>query len=235
MLSSNLRTALLLTVAMICAAIGAVVARPAPISRGAGSAFQLEQIVPLAFGSWKVVPQPSLQLINPQTQELLDKLYSQLLTRVYVNDKGYRIMLSMAYGDDQRGGLQAHMPEVCYPAQGFTLLSRERADVPAVSGTIPVQRLNTRLGARQEPITYWFSFGNHAMAGNDRWQMRLIEFRFGLSGQVPNGLLVRVSSIDAEAPAAYLQHDRFIQDLLESLSPADRLLISGIADVRASR
>ena len=27
----------------------------------------------------------------------------------------------MAYGDDQRGGLQAHRPEVCYPAQGFKL------------------------------------------------------------------------------------------------------------------
>ena len=30
----------------------------------------------------------------------------------------------MAYGDDQRGGLQAHRPEVCYPAQGFKVTSQ---------------------------------------------------------------------------------------------------------------
>lgn len=49
-----------------------------------------------------------MQVVNPQTQELLDKLYSQILTRTYVNAKGYRIMLSLAYGSDQRGALQAH-------------------------------------------------------------------------------------------------------------------------------
>jgi len=51
----------------------------------------------------------------------LDKLYSQILNRVYVNATGYRIMLLLAYGSDQHGSLQADKPEVCYPAQGFAL------------------------------------------------------------------------------------------------------------------
>jgi EpsI family protein len=45
----------------------------------------------------------------------------------YVNASGYRIMLSLAYGSDQRGALQAHKPEVRYPAQGFTLHGRSGA------------------------------------------------------------------------------------------------------------
>src|SRR6267378_4531886 len=90
-------------------------------------------------------------------QALLDKLYSQILTRTYVNSAGYRIMLSLAYGSDQRGSLQAHKPEVCYPAQGFALQANEAASIATSYGAIPVRRLLTSLGARKEPVTYWFT------------------------------------------------------------------------------
>jgi EpsI family protein len=228
MIFSKLHTALALAVVMTCTAIGAVIARPAPAASGSDPAFQLERIIPSTFGTWKVVQQPSLQLVNPQTQELLDKLYSQLLTRVYVDEKGYRIMLSIAYGDDQRGGLQAHMPDVCYPAQGFKLLSRERADVGTAFGPIPSRRVNASLGTRIEPVTYWFNFGSQALASDSPWERRMIEFRFGLSGKVPNGILVRVSSIDGDTHGAYRQHDRFIQDLVMALAPVDRGRIAGV-------
>jgi EpsI family protein len=228
MLSSQLHTSLILAIAMVCTAVGAVVARPSPVARGANLAFQLEQSVPLTFGSWKVVPQPSLQLVNPQTQELLDTLYSQLLTRVYVNDAGYRIMLSMAYGDDQRGGLRAHMPEVCYPAQGFKLHSREKADVSTAFGSIPARRVNTSMGTRVEPITYWFNFGSQVLASDNPWEKRMIEFRLRLSGKVPNGILVRVSSIDSDTRGAYRQHERFAEDFIAALAPIDRVRIAGL-------
>src|SRR6187455_2857340 len=116
------RIALLIATLMVAASIGGVVAKPgvkvsdeAPIS--------LEKMIPQQFGDWREEPQRYVQVVNPQTQELLDKLYSQILTRTYVNSSGYRVMLSLAYGTDQRGSLQAHKPEVCYPAQGFQLHS----------------------------------------------------------------------------------------------------------------
>ena len=113
----------------------------------------LGTIVPVAFGDWREA-QEGAQVVNPQTQRLLDSLYSQILTRTYVNKQGYRIMLSLAYGDDQRGGLQAHRPEVCYPAQGFKLHMQREGSLQTAFGTIDVRRLTTSLGSRNEPITY---------------------------------------------------------------------------------
>ena len=86
--------------------------------------------VPESFGDWIALTGQPAQVVNPQTKALLDSLYSQILTRTYVHKDGYRIMLSMAYGDDQRGGLQAHRPEVCYPAQGFKVGSRADGPLP---------------------------------------------------------------------------------------------------------
>jgi EpsI family protein len=114
--------------ALMCgAAIAGVAARPSAKAADRGNAIVLETAVPRGFGEWTELLDQKAQVVNPQTEELLRQLYSQVLSRTYVNKDGYRIMLSMAYGDDQRGGLQAHRPEVCYPAQGFKL-GRPRTD-----------------------------------------------------------------------------------------------------------
>lgn len=59
--------------------------------------------------------------ITPELANNLDKLYSQTLTRTYINNDGYRIMLSVAYGENQLSSdvTQVHRPEFCYVAQGF--------------------------------------------------------------------------------------------------------------------
>ena len=120
------RIALVLATLMCGASIAGYTVRPNAKATDKGNAISLEAIVPKAFGDWASCPNEAAQVVNPQTQELLDKFYSQILTRTYVNKHGYRIMLSLAYGDDQRGGLQAHRPEVCYPAQGFKHRARWR-------------------------------------------------------------------------------------------------------------
>jgi len=58
-------------------------------------------------------------------------------------------MLSLAHASDQRGSFQAHKPEVCYPAQGFTLRKNEASQLATPFGEIPAQRLFTTLGPRQ--------------------------------------------------------------------------------------
>ena len=93
----------------VAAAVG-VAARPSSKPSGAGPRYVLETIVPKEFGGWREIAQEGAQVVNPQTQELLNKLYSQILTRTYVNASGYRVMLSLAYGDDQRADLTAHKP-----------------------------------------------------------------------------------------------------------------------------
>jgi EpsI family protein len=205
--------------------VGAIVLRPdqkvAQIS-----AISLETMIPKDFGDWKEEPQRNLQVVNPQTQALLDKLYSQILARVYINKDGYRVMLSLAYGSDQRGALQAHKPEVCYPAQGFTLHSSKNSPLNTPFGEIPAQRLHTSLGPRQEPVTYWFTVGDTAV--QSKLQKRLIDIRYGLTGQIPDGLLFRISSIDENQIRANQLQDQFVNQLLQAITPEDRKRLSGL-------
>ena len=85
-------TAWILAGLMCGAAIAGVVGRPNTTARQLGGAIHLETAVPKQFGDWTKLPDEGGQVVNPQTQELLDKLYSQILTRTYVNKDGYRIM-----------------------------------------------------------------------------------------------------------------------------------------------
>jgi len=221
------RIALLITGLMFAASVGAIVARPTTKASDLGQALSLEATVPHQFGDWREAPQ-AVQVVNPQTQELLDKLYSEILTRTYVNSSGYRIMLSLAYGSDQRGSLQAHKPEVCYPAQGFTLQANEAASVATSYGAIPVRRLLTSLGARKEPVTYWFTVGDKASP--TQIEKRLVEMRFALTGRIPDGMLFRVSSIDADPAHAFEAQDRFVAELLKAVSAEGRKRLSGLGD-----
>ena len=210
---------------MFAASGGAIVARPTTKASDLGQALSLEATVPHQFGDWREVPQ-AVHVVNPQTQELLDKLYSEILTRTYVNSGGYRIMLSLAYGSDQRGSLQAHKPEVCYPAQGFTLRANDAANVDTAYGAIPVRRLLTSLGARQEPVTYWFTVGDKASP--TQVEKRLVEIRFALTGRIPDGMLFRVSSIDIDPSRAFAEQDVFIRELLAAVPREGRQRLSGL-------
>ena len=212
---------------MVAAAVLAVVIRPKPRDPSLPPSINLETAVPKSFGAWRELPAGAVQVINPQTQELLDKLYSQTLSRTYVNAQGYKVMLSLAYGDDQRGGLQAHMPEVCYPAQGFKLDGIQAHPVETAWGTIPAKRVLTSLGSRAEPITYWFAMGDKAVGTG--WEKRLVEIRFGLTGQVPEGILFRISSIDANPTQAFSLHEAFARELLASLRAGERVRLTGLS------
>jgi len=225
------RSVLLLVVLMCSASASAYLLRPNTKAAEHGPQISLEKMIPKHFGEWQVEPQPVAQVVNPQTQELLDKLYSQILSRTYIDANGYRIMLSLAYGSDQRGALQAHKPEVCYPAQGFKLHDLAQSLLRTEYGDIPATRLHASLGRRIEPVTYWFTVGDSAI--RSAIEKRIVELRFGLTGQIPDGLLFRISSIDADRENAYRIQDRFVNDLLQTLPPAERLRISGLRDNKA--
>lgn len=209
---------------MALASVGGIAARPT--KKPTDPSFQLEQVVPKSFGDWRELPETTGQVVNPQTKELLDKLYSQILSRTYVNSDGYRIMLSLAYGDDQRGGLAAHKPEVCYPAQGFTLQSLADAVVTTPYGDIAARRLATSMGPRKEPVTYWFNVGDTQV--RTKLQQRIVEMRLGFSGVIPDGLLFRVSSIDDQTQRAWKEQDAFVRDLLKAVGAKERARLSGL-------
>jgi EpsI family protein len=222
-------TAVLLTALMGAGAATGYATRPgAKQAIKKNSEFSLEQVVPQSFGDWQMVRSNGNTVVNPQTQEILDKLYSQVLTRSYVNSKGYVIMLSLAYGDDQRGGLQTHRPEVCYPAQGFKLAQEQSVDIETSFGKIAGKRLDTQLRNRHEPLTYWLTVGSRPITSD--FERRLTEMRLALTGQIPDGLLFRISSIDPDInPAgAWRQQAEFVEALLSAVPEKDRRRLSGL-------
>ena len=185
----------------------------------------LDTLIPSEFQGWQidhsVVPvQPP-----PDVEEMVGKLYDETLARTYVNGRGQRVMLSIAYGGDQSGRLRVHRPEKCYSAQGFRVdkVAQQQREVGGASVT--VNRLYAALGARQEPISYWIRVGDETVSGT--MAQRLTQLRFSLNGQIPDGLLFRVSSIGADRDAGYALQDAFIADLLRSMSPHDAAKLVG--------
>lgn len=220
-------TASLVLVLALTAAAAAHFAQPTHMMADERQpAISLASMVPAAFGDWKLQPNAGQLVVNPQMQATLDAIYSQTLSRTYVNARGQSVMLSIAYGRDQRDQLQVHHPEICYPAQGFQVLSNRTGSLQTAHGLLPVRRLETTLGPqRPEPVTYWMLIADMVTPGGIDKKMK--EMQFGLHGVVPDGLLVRVSSVEADSMQAFDLQNQFVNDLLNSLQPKFRKLLAG--------
>jgi EpsI family protein len=190
--------------------------------------FKLDELVPTTFGDWRTDDHSAGGIVNPQTEAMLNRLYSQLLDRVYIDTAGHRIMVSIAYGDDQADdSVQLHYPEVCYPAQGFQLKGNRKEIIQLGQGTVKVRRLETQFGeSRFEPVTYWTIIGDQQSLGG--WDRKMAEIRHGLRGEVVDGLLFRVSSIDRDTANGFHVQDTFIRDLTSAMSPAARRQLVGL-------
>ena len=176
---------------------------------------ELETLFPKQFGPWRLDARMPVILPAPDVQARLDIIYNQVLTRTYVNGMGQRIMLSVAYGGDQSDGTSAHRPEVCYPAQGFEITANEKAVLATAGGTLAVRKLMSRLGGRNEPITYWVVVGSEVATSGI--EQKLAQMRYGLRGVIADGMLVRVSSIDADMARAHGVQSGFIADMAAAM------------------
>ena len=185
----------------------------------------LEAMVPKAFGDWVVDDRMPVQLVSPDTAALLNKLYNQTLSRTYVNPQGQRIMLSVAYGGDQSDGTRAHRPEVCYPAQGFELLASNTETLHGDAEGMRVRRLVAKQGGRIEPITYWMVIGERVTVTGT--ETKLAQLSYSLRGQVPDGILIRVSSIDPDTANAFAVQQRFIAAMARAVPPSSQPMVTG--------
>ncbi len=212
---------------MLMASVSSVVARPDAADALSGTAISLKALIPKKIGDWSEEPQRIVQVVNPQAQQALEEDYSQVLIRTYVNTKGYRIMLSLAYGSDQQPSWKIHEPEVCYSMQGFTLHRTETSRLVTPYGEIPVRRMFTSKGTREEPVTYWIRVGDKTVRAG---QSRLTQLISTLSGRSADGLLFRISSIDSDQAHAYQLQDQFINQLIATVPADDRKHLSGLGD-----
>ena len=218
---------LLLFALMLTAGSLTLALHPSQLVADQAAPIDLAKMIPSTLGGWREETQSAAQIVDPQQLEALDATYSQILSRSYVDANGYRIMLSIAYGKTQRGNLQLHHPELCYPGQGFAVNANRSGKLLTPYGEIPVRRLETQLNRdRSEPVTYWAMIGDEVALGS--FARKLVEIRHGLQGEILDGLLFRVSSVDNNSDAAFAQQAMFVTDLLGALSPEDRRRIAGL-------
>jgi EpsI family protein len=219
-------------VLMVAAGLGAHVWRPTQFLADTKAKVELEAMFPQRFAAWSVDTRGPVQLISPDQKALLNKLYNQTLSRTYANAQGDRVMLAVAYGGDQSDGTSAHRPDICYPAQGFDILSTGSSVWQLPGQLLPTRNLLARLGARIEPVSYWVVVGDRiALGGTDQ---KLAQLAYSTRGLIPDGLLMRVSTIDSNTQRAYQVQSGFVSDLFSAMAPPARERIFGSANLLAT-
>jgi len=224
----SLRYLLMLGLMLVSAALAAAL-RPTIFLADERRSIDLKTVVPRKFGDWHELPGGVAQIIDPQALQLINKIYTETLTRTYVNRDGYQIMLSIAYGKNQSDGLQLHKPDVCYPAQGFDLIGKQLDTLNLGDQEIQITRLMTRLQQRSEPLIYWTVTGDTITRGGV--DKKLAEIQYSLRNRIPDGLLIRISSIDPNLQRAYRIQDQFAAALVDSMPPVVRIRFTGTGNL----
>jgi EpsI family protein len=224
-MSSRLLPAILILLAMVAAPTLAEVLRPTIRIADHGPKVDLETMIPNQFGAWHMLPSEPQGIVSADVREKLDIIYSETLGRTYEGPGTARVMLSLAYGRDQSRALQVHKPEVCYAAQGFEIVYSEKTTVPLGSMAVPVMHIVARRDQRIEVITYWIRSGDHVVRG---WiEQNKARVLASLSGQIPDGLLVRVSTIADNRDEAFRINALFLADMLAAVTPDERHVLLG--------
>lgn len=181
----------------------------------------LDRAVPKQIGPYRYLSDEGLVL--PPQDEITERIYDQVLTRVYQADGLPSMMLLIAYGSAQDYTLQAHLPEVCYPSSGYTLNALDRVKLVLHPGA---PETGTFLSAarpdRIEQVLYWMRIGNRFPA--TLTQERLAVMGANLTGTLPDGILVRLSTLSPDMAVALPQLKAFNRMLLGAIGPDGRRL-----------
>lgn len=185
----------------------------------------IEETIPVTFGGWEA--ETVNDLVGPeQAGRLARTLYSEIVTRVYHEaSTGAGVMFLAAYGDTQSDLLQLHRPESCYPAVGFSLEMAKSVELKLPGGAeLPARRIVATLEQRVESIVYWARMGETLPQTGE--QQRMARLENAVKGFVPDGILVRCSTV-GDPTEAFKIVDRFVISMLEAVPAARRPALVG--------
>jgi exosortase B len=192
--------------------------RPTRRTADIAGPIDLETQVPLALPGWRLDPSVVPVLPDPRTQATLEAAYSQVLARTYIDRQGRRVMLSVAYGNDQGADATAvHRPEFCYRSLGFEVDVGERHTLALQGRRLTMRRLLARRDLRVEPVSYWVTLDRTAALPG--WDRKRQQLAYGLRGWIPDGMVVRVSTLGAADEAAYALLETFVTAVHDAMAP----------------
>jgi EpsI family protein len=236
MISAKYRHILLASFVILAAAVLAHFLTPHQLMAKTSASLNLDAVIPKQFGQWTLMP--DMSPVTPEepegyveTDTKTNRIYSQEVGRTYTDGHGRIVMLMVAYGPAQTFRLKAHRPEMCYTAAGFRISEKTYSSIalnPTLGATarpLNVARIVAEREARLEPISYWMRVGHDITTGVvDR---QLIRLKYGLKGLIPDGALMRVSTIGLPREQSFEVQDEFIRDLLAAIAPQNRWFFIG--------
>ena len=185
---------------------------------------ELSAAIPKRVGAYSFAT--SSGLILPPRDELSEKLYDQVLTRVYVAPGKLPIMALFAYGSVQNLSLELHRPDECYPQQGFKITNADLLPLSFGRLRIPASVLSaSRPDGYVEQVVFWSRIGHQFPI--DRTAQSLLVARENFAGRMPDGLLVRLSVPTDDRAAAVAATEEFLNELNRTLPPLGRRIVFG--------
>lgn len=168
-------------------------------------------LIPRQVANWQ--SRKSDELVVPQEDDFTAKLYENLETFVYEGANVPTMMLLLAYNSVQQNDVQAHRPEVCYPAGGYPIIFSEELAIKYKGKMISGRYLIAKRDSSSfEHIIYWIRIGDAFPASwaRQRLDMALIN----ASGIIPDGALFRVSTINQSS----MKNINLVQDFIDKFA-----------------
>ncbi|MEH6757984.1 MAG: exosortase-associated protein EpsI, V-type [Parasphingorhabdus sp.] len=170
------------------------------------------ELVPRKFGDWTPLSQGDVVL--PPPDALRDRLYDNLVTRVYEKPGTPPVMLLLAYNNEQDGVLQVHRPEICYPVGGFQLSETRKIGIAVAGRSIPANIFTAKSPRRTEQVIYFTRLGD---AFPRSWsEQRISVMRANLAGDIPDGMMMRVSVLGIDQQEAMTILTEFTREFIEA-------------------
>lgn len=220
--------------AMLAAMVLAVAAAHAltPVFDKSKPFARLEQSLPKRFGDWTEIPSTVVQAdlaTTPEGATDSNQPYDDVLMRTYVNGAGEQVMLALAYAREQRQDVKVHLPEICYQAGGYKVVSLAPASLAVLPGgaSVPGKHMLARNNNRSEAVSYWVRIGDGYPRGGMAARMKI--FRDGMAGKVVDGILVRSSMQirdEADAAKSYAVQEGFLKQMVAAVVPDDKQLVA---------
>lgn len=177
------------------------------------------------------------KVVDPRWSPATQAAYDTVVMRQFVRPAdGAEVTLLITWSRD--GRLRAgHDQEACYRAGGFAVSGIRTATLPAdAAAGLDVTSFTGERGDLAEDVVYWRVTGGRLDAvqsdkgelkGKDILVQRLHRLRSMLSGEVPDNVMVRVSTRrPAHVPPGQV-NEAFVQGLLQALGPSERATILG--------
>ena len=186
----------------------------------------LERIIKLHPDGWKAVAGP---VVDPQS---LEYVYDVVVSQKYENVDGKVVMVSMTWSRDgiRRAG---HPQEICFNASGFTVTLPRQVSIQAAGNKLDVIAFTGRQGDMVQDVVYWrVTGGKHDVRLDEKYLLthRFREVAALLMGDIPDNLMVRVSTWRRESDPPSTVHIDYIKAYLQSVSPSTRRFLTGVGD-----